>query len=108
MRINWERIWREFDQEVTKQYKQEVPQAGGYCVETYERRLLQAVVEKYLGNVETVALRPSDIIVVNTELYLTREEALRLKEILSAEFVGHKVIVLGAGNRLTVLQEEKS
>lgn len=52
-------------------------------------------------------VQPGDIIVLRTDLLLTQDQCVQLKERAEEQFTGFKVVVLTAGMSLAVLRDER-
>lgn len=61
----------------------------------------------FLGDVQRLALKPGDMLVLRTDQIISGDLAQRLREQLESAVPGHSVIVLGDGMKLGVLSPER-
>lgn len=63
---------------------------------------------RYLGDVQRLALKPGDIIVITVDGMISSEQASRLKDnVLATIGGGYKVMVLDSRSKLGVLSPEE-
>ena len=61
---------------------------------------------RYLGDVQRLALKPGDTIVLQSDQEISDETAVRLRNYVEQFLPGHKVLVLGDGLKIGVLVAE--
>lgn len=59
---------------------------------------------RFLGDLQRLELKDGDILVLTTPLHLPPESVRRLRASVEALIPGHKVVVLGDGLKLGVLE----
>lgn len=63
---------------------------------------------RWLGDVQRLALKPDDIIVLTAEGHISSEVAKRIKEYAEQALPGRKILVLSGGMKIGVLSPENT
>lgn len=63
---------------------------------------------RYLGDVQRLALKPGDVVVLKTPRLINREQARCLQERAELELPGHKILVLFDGIEIGILGSEEA
>jgi hypothetical protein len=59
---------------------------------------------RFLGNLQSVALKPSDRLVFTTPMHVSAEGARHIREEIAKVFPGHEIIILSDGLKFEVLE----